>query len=546
MIFQTQEILFFSLNNASAASFERHIRYTQKEFKKHSLFHLIRGKEFKPLTFNHFRQLFFFLEHLKLVRFANLIIIVDLYSLDTSKDDENHTLLKELVVQYPEVKIVFLSYNDDWIYYFKPNELKCNLENKQKCAASSDKVLNNEYICNSVCSIKFPYIHSFNPFEKNAFDLLVRGKINLFDASNLRNVIKQDFYKNIHVQANYPKSQCSRLNHFALAIDEEIILAYFNGYALYANGYRSMPIVSFLELNYLKENLASYTDKSDLDLIVRDYDLQFEDYPNEEKLFALRGIKWKGNEWESQSEFWENFSKNQRSNELIWFITRISQKQEKYNEPYIDNKYKFNKENSQLGLEISQDKKKAIIRGITKPINGIFAFHDIDKVRRVYKNSLDTDTQQINIHREIGGHSVSPFVFHIADSLIKRSQKYFDNKMFMLSALLAKEACEILNGFHFMMTLEALYLLAVAETSLETDALGIEEEIVADNTAKRLRDIRIHVERLCKGNDKAKKNVLTQIFNDIRHICREKEQFKAADIALAELINIRYGNCLWK
>lgn len=628
MVFQTQEVLFVSLNNALSISFERYVKQTHKEFIQFYPFHLIRNTDGSPILFSHVLQISHFLENLQLERLSNLIIIIDSYSIDVSDD-----LIKELILKYPEVKTLFLSFDGQWIKKFHPIQIRCNLTLGEICSNKNCRSCLENGDSKPYCRINLPYIHNFNPLEENEFDLIVCGKSNLFDASNLRNYIKQDFYKTIHVQSNYPKNQCSRLNHFALSIEDEISLAYYNGYALYANGYSSLPIISCLELKTIRENTQVIFKDKHTDLIIRDYDLQFEDYNGKYNLHQLRGIQKhyfireyynpsdyfkefikilcetrktlenslvnnknvktgltyidklqsilvlneddqsklkklhnfklenvKGKKtrkelknityylnlimsvWIRHNDIWENFNNEQTT---TYFLTRLSQTPNT-NEPYINNQYFINNHNYS-GLEVlfKNGNPYAVLRGINKPHNGIYALTDISEIHSTYLSSRDNC--KISIKREgSDGHSVPPFLFHIADSLIKRSQGYYDSKMYMLSALLAKEASEILNGFHLMLSLEALYQLAIAEACLITESLGVEENSIAKNTKSRLKDISDEVERLCGENEQARKNVLTQIYNDIRHIFKDKEQFKSADIALEELISTRFGNNLWK
>ncbi|MCX6266650.1 MAG: hypothetical protein NTW16_04740, partial [Bacteroidetes bacterium] len=249
--------------------------------------------------------------------------------------------------------------------------------------------------------------------------------------------------------------------------------------------------------------------------------------------------------WFQEDRIWKNII-NSNSKIHTYFVTRFDENKTKKT-PYLDNLYfKVNIAESTTGIVIKKSNEYAVLKGIIKPISGIYALHEIKEIKVVYEAAQESRSVISTERDGSGGHSVSPFTFHIADNLIKRSQKYYDAKLFMLSALLAKEAYEILNGFHLMMALQSIYLRAIAETSLVTNTLGVEEDRIAKNISLIISDVRSHVDRICVGNVNAKKNILTQVFNDIRHICRNKEQFKAADIALAELINTRFGSSLWK
>ncbi len=554
MHFQTQEILFFTLNDHTAGAFERYVRFNKKEYKEMSEFYLIRDEVQvnKPKTFSHIRDLFFFMDVLSLQRLANLILIIDLYSLPEDDEKSNKKLLKELIISYPEVKIVFFSVGDDWQKIFEKQEIKCKI--KTRCDDCSNLV---------DCKISLSYIHTFAFLKKTTsglndeyaneimdFDLLIRGQSNLFDASNLRNVIKQSFCDKIKVRTNYPRSQCSRNNSFALVVEEELPQAYFNAYGMYVNGYRALPVVSCKEMDEVCEE--STLKDSSLKLIIRDYDLQFEDYGSPDKLIELRGLKPNYDEenktkfkfWEKKTDLWE---KVRQRNTKTYFITRFDKNVHK-NKPKVKLKintlWKRKKADfDDFGIYITRNEEEAFLRGLAKPLNGLYELHDIKEIKKTYKSiRYEPD---IDINREGEGedrHATPPFIYHISENLLNRSKKYFSERMFMLSALLAKEALEVLNGFHFMLMLKAIHLHAIAETHLIVSTMGIDERILAKNTINRLKDIQNHVERICKDNPKARKNVLKQIYNDIRNILYEKEFFKAADMALNEFVNVDQGN----
>jgi hypothetical protein len=693
MHFQTQEILFFSLNKQTAESFERYITNTKKEYVSSAPFILLRESKNKALEFEHIQELHYKLEHMELGRLANLIVIIDPYSLPCYEgiEKEYSQEIKELVLQYPEVKFVFFCIEEnmyDWQSIINANKelaIQCTecchewqingkCKEEDNCTCKKGENCEKTMACeppNMVCkppniTIKLPYIHSFYFYEKDAFKLLINGKSNLFDASNLRNLIRQDFFQQIKVGSNYPKSQKSRAKNLALCVDEEIHQSYFNAYAMYVHGFRAMPVVSYSELKYLHER---FDDLNDLEVIIRDYDLQFENLPSSSEVIIkdttitkytidiLRGLKYgkvKDNKeykykwFNLHDDFWDNFK-----GVPIYFVSRFD-KSVRQDIPHIDLKrFKKNKNNdsgiicnkdtktqmkhkrlaklcafvaswlkikkteskteiktsclrafvtktasklcalvsswlkrkdkdsqtdnndissSSASSNINQnqteiktsclrafviktasklcalvsswlkrkEKNFAYLRGIPKPINGIFEFQKIANVKDRYKDSKEK--ADFRISRSGGEHAVSPFITHIAESLINRSKQYYKQKMFMLSALLAKEAMEVLNGFHLMLMLETIYWQAVAENAMVMSTLGSDEDELAKNTRQRLKAIREEVERFCKNNPSARKNVLSQIFNDIRNTCREYEQFKSADIALKEFVNLRHGN----
>lgn len=615
MIFKNQELLFFSLNDLTAKAFELYVSVSQIENNEFSQFTLIRNEHDgnKAKLFNHFNELFPLLDNLDLVRLANLIIVIDTYSLPNpehnSVSEKIKSKIKELFIRYPEVKIVFFDkdsiidlYLDDISSF---NDLYSNIIRCSGIKENNKCVRKNCSDGSGVdCSLKIKSLHKFNPFQKieilksegqeddkngttsiSAFDYLVRGQSNIYDASNIRNSIKQWFYSEIGVKANYRRAQCSRVSHLALSVEEEIWQSYFNGYALYSLGYRVLPVVSCLELRRI---VAKCDPKKDsIDLVVRDYDLQFEDYQNVKyNLQRLRGLKNPPKELQEEklkwyslliSKFKKGFGRNREldkekkwklakgvwdkllekhTNAKISFITRLDTTFNK-SYPCLNNSYFkkiYNKSNTSKDKKLNEEEQKAIragmaitesnhaiLRGITKPINGIFAMLAIDEaISEVYELSIDTDYMNTDRDEE-RGHSIPPVILHIAEVLLNRSKEYYKKKMFMLSALLAKETMEVLNGFHFMMMLESLYWLTLAETNLIISTLGIDEKAIEINTLKRLKNVKTQVKRITKNNSHARSNVLHQIFNDVRQACYEKELYLAADVALNELVNVREG-----
>ncbi|MFZ4520245.1 MAG: hypothetical protein ACOYNC_00990 [Bacteroidales bacterium] len=631
MIFQTQEILFVSFNEFTADSFERYVTQTAKEFAKNSNFRLVRESKDKAMQFTHLTQVQYFLESLELNSLTNFILIIDHNSFPLEKEEDFKQVLKEIILQYPEVKIAFFTVEDNdysWKRLFTCKDLACrDIKNSQSCKLTPEnhgkahkaeqnpkadpplrKNEANIYKC-KICqiNIKVDYIHSFNFFEKDAFDLLIRGQSNLFDASNLRNVIKQEIFSNLPVNSNYPKLQCSRNQQLGLSVDEEIFQAYFNAYALYLNGYRALPVVSFKELEKLSKMFSASENRfridSGLKIILRDYDLQFEDYDlaadNYTILHELRGTKpayievvlntkcrydvekgefscvpaklqlveneikkWGDNLIHTKSnsiitlnkdgkkraitldlyeKFWQPFETE------IWLITGLPKKKTKREQDVFirNNDFCTDDKSKYLGLSKLKCSIDIIGRGLNKPIDGFTEFQDIDPIGKS-KEKIKEKLSISSSRGQTGSHSTPPIVLHIGEALLNRSVGYYKEGNYLLSSLLAREACEVLNGFHFILILKAIYQYAIAETRLITECHGIDEDKVASYSRKRMRDIIHHVDRLCANREHARKNILSQIFNDMRHIYKEKEQFKASDEVLNQLITVRYGtNISW-
>jgi len=571
-------MLFFSLNDYLVNSFERYVRFTEKEFKQRANFKILRENKL-AIKFEDPAQLQFLLEDKQPVEIANLILIIDIYE---SKNKTNFKdVIQDIVIQYPEIKILFISFNDDWVSFFPKVEVKNKKEDGNGNQEMTEDGGDEPSDIKIEIEIEIPSIHSFNPFEKNAFRLAVNGKVNLFDASNLRNYLKRNIFSSIETHTNYQKLQYSRASNLALTIDEERHQTFFNSYALYKYGYRVIPIITFNELYYYRTNISKI--KDNLKLIIRDYDLQFEDYDEIENireesdkklnkkniLDHLRGCKVNNNEVNESAVHTllnkENCCKvnNNGVNEanLIWdkfegknleihFVTRIpdlednSENEDKDKDKEnisVVKEFKFNKIQKELnknGIYIDKENNQVYLRGINKPVDGFQELLDIGQVKKRVEDIIDIDFFTTKRDGNLGSHSVSPKILHIGEALLHRSEKYFENKMYILSALLAQEALEVLNGFHFLVMLNAVYQKAISETYIETESLGIKN--IGEGTKNRFQEIKLEVKRICRNNKEAEKNVLSQIFNDLRHIYKEKEQFDAADDALREFVSLNH------
>ena len=527
MIFQTPQMLFFSLNENLVKSFERYVRYSGKGFREGKYFKLIRdakhnSKNPAPHFFEHSVDLIFLLEKYEVKDLANLILIFDL----NETDNKLKTNIEEIILLYPEVRIIFISFNNDWTNHF----------------------INNSVSHVNKPEINIPFIHSYNPFTEGALDLIITGRFNLFDASNLRCYIKQKICDSVKMKENnYKELQNSRSNNFTLVVDEERNQTFFNSYALYRYGFRALPVISFNNLWYTREKVDQIK-ANRKNLIVRDYDLQFEDYEDIKSksncgfdinniLHCLRGIQFdrKKNEWTLKDIFWKNFKDYEFE---TWFISRLFDADDMENNQNDPSSPVLHLNNKKDDIEIDKKNSIAYLRGINKPVDGFIELCDIPAVRESYKNLKKINGYMILRRTDDDSHSISPKILHIGEALLQRSKKYFENKMYIVSAVMAQEVLEVLNGFHFLVMMNALYQKAISETYIETEFIGIKN--IGKGAQKRFKEIKNEAERICRGNKEALRNVLSQIFADIRHIYREKEQFEAADEAHKEFISVNY------
>ena len=470
---------------------------------------------------------------------SSLFIIIDYVSLcgeNTDDWDKNAEIIQNIILRFPEVNFAFdersrskenrsFSFLDFIIpqkkfYYKTPESEGKNVELKETAKEMVE------------------FMHHFDiSEEEDALIKLCYFQDNLFDASGLRFLLKIKKYENLHVGThNFKRAQYSRFDHLALCVEEERSQSLFNCYACYANGYRSLPIITAQGLELANKSLKP-------NIVLRDYDLQFPDEPEGDTnvIKYIRGWSHVDDRWEkctNDSIYWNNLdcsvvNEDNDNGSQVFYITK--------GEYRMDLSLKgLNQQRIELKPKTLFD--KLTIPGIQKPIAGIFApFHKIDSMRRTCESSLDKDN--INTKRKKGGHGVPLDIYYDVKSMVERAEKYYEEKRFIHSAILAQEAMEIMNGFHEALMISAYRRKAMAENAIAANILGGDERQLRDDTRYRIHHIiEPDIHRLIRSEsmshkeerDKSK-NILNQIFVDCRKLCQAKEHFLAEDCFISAM-----------
>lgn len=280
------EVLYFSVNSEARSLFKDYVEHFH--FDKKCSFRLIDSE----CVFTHASDLFFLLDKKK--SFRHLTVIIDYTSFGEETDfsytteelnsrdyDYNSSwraadLIRRAILKYPEVLFIFDesgqesgNFADDFLFIASPSKNSVDIE----------IIEDNKY------SSRFflPYHQFNNNPNKEPFVSLQNGRDNLFDGSNLRSVIKDFLYGELKcARHNFGIIQNKRKENLALCVEEESAQNRFNSYALFANGFRVIPIVSAHELQYINECLDPNTNAQvninpSQIIVVRDYDLQFAD-----------------------------------------------------------------------------------------------------------------------------------------------------------------------------------------------------------------------------------------------------------------------------
>jgi energy-coupling factor transporter transmembrane protein EcfT len=535
------DLIFASKNEKTASAFYRYVKNLKKENDEGCFFSLHSNGQ-NSFSFKNFNEILIHFEKIALQKVCETLIILDYSSLY----DEFQNLfigndlspLGKLFLTYPELNI--------WIFREGPKDLPL--------FGRDDEPIN-----------KYHFIVK-NLQEILEFGISLKSSCQMFDPSGVRNYIKKKLIEDKikFTENNFIKLHNSREKKLALCIDEEQRHSFFWAYSLYNFGYSTLPVCSAKELNEIN-NYCAKKNKSGYDecLIIRDYDLQFPDIKEPdlkdggdevEPLYKFRGIYHdkQSNEYKLIPDFWETFySRGTKESTFIYIISQLQESCDikNHDEPIIakkklieklqkSKKRKFNADQfNKYGMTLFSDernnRKIPILKGLSKEIEGMFDLLNIEEIKKAFKKSRDS-AQVSKKRQDKDAHSIPAVNGRLSKKLINRSNSAFKNEMYMSSALLASEALEILNGLSMSLSLEALFLKERAEAYLELGVVGIGN--FKDVIKERIRDIKRQIIRLTQSNVEAEKNARMQIFNELRRIYEEHEQFDVAEIMYDEVI----------
>lgn len=181
---------------------------------------------------------------------------------------------------------------------------------------------------------------------------------------------------------------------------------------------------------------------------------------------------------------------------------------------------------------------KYYLVGLSKEIEGMYDLLNMPAygndrnniIKQTYQNSRDY-REIMKDRQDMDSHSIPPLNRTIVERLIKKAKYYYETKQYLLAAINASEALEVLNGLAKSLAYEALHLKVVSEVQMElrTKGVGTFKQVLKE----RINNIYRQKKRLAGDNKEAERNITMQIFNDLRVIYESHEQFAAADDAFA-------------
>lgn len=593
-------LLYFSFDKNRRKSFWNTIHNNGINYQDIALFQCLN----RGISYNNIADLVMFLNRYE-GDYQALHIIVDILSFDTTERKSQIELLRDAIVSYPEVQFLF------------DGRLEEELDIKS-CLFFDEETLRKKYRADFPTGewnlVKNKIYSSFlNVYwEKEAlkgkaqllrfFYRIICGRDNTFDATNLRYAIKYWKYTTLRVDKNrnFSKIQDSRSESLAICVEEETNQNMFVSYALYKNGYRVYPVTSAGELKALNEDIVDNRkisrDSAKNIIILRDYDLQFEDEGgivdqvrgykhctkeeiaeyNKENNEENNGANYYHEGWtnllenkdidDNANSFWNNLKQNE-----TYFITK-GPRFSKVIPPY-GNKKSY----------ISDDNATLYISGFQKPVSGLYLpFHKIRAIEKRFSS-----TRQMGVFataRNKHDHSTPLDIYDMINRMLKRAERYFDDGRYRLAALISGEAIELMNGFHQRLMVKANYINARAENAIAMDIVGGDEEALAADALFRIGMIKDDINRIYLTEDIQKRNrkkgtnaenkdgqetnkehnvgnkrkpasdirsvnVLNLIYNECRNFCKEHEHFVSEDRFLSAIGHLNEGRplgALWK
>lgn len=619
----TNKLLYFSLDKEARKLFHQYAEESRAVYEHPFQFV---DKNSELCEYGHASDLMVILEHIDQHEdLGHFFVIIDYLSLCSNEDKSNKEfdspqrasdIIRRAILKYPDILFLFdesgaVKINaSDEVQKKESGDVQKD-EKVQYLAAEYDfsdflfncsGILKHENHPAPNCFRK--ELHQFNVCKNHddPFSFISRGRDNLFDGSNLRYFVKKYLYKDLCVhRENFRFIQESRANHLAFCIENEPSQNEFNSYALYVNGFRVTQVLSAEELKFLngklksednnKEQENAQSENSELvlkeflkpDIIVRDFDLQFNDIDtsNKTETCIIENICFPINEIDKirKAKFFDTNSYCKQSKpdkDKVRIDDSLVGKWKKIedNNPYWSNiedfgspakfcgrkskdfsTYYITKKEDNIVIShsqkeyISRSGKKLILPGLIKPVSGLYTSYrqfdkikkQVDSIKKDEKEAKKKKEYSISEKRKNHNHSRPLHVYGSAKRMIERAENCYTKGAYVRSAVIASEAIEVLNGFHTSLMLKAYSTKFKAENAIAVDILGGSEKELCVDACERIKMIKKAITRLLRSNKEQSINVLSQIFSDCRNYCKEKEHFEAEDVFLDAMAKLNEG-----
>lgn len=374
-------------------------------------------------------------------------------------------------------------------------------------------------------------LHFVSPLDgglglSSTISRFARGMRCWFDPTGLRTLVKCRFLGTLFGSAtvwdntlDQREVLLARLDHAAVAIDEEREFAMLNAYAAYKFGRRSWIVTTFGEFNDEPLWVARTPDVAhNLDVVVlRDIDLRFPDMPETESLRnQLKSVKT--DVWKIQTRIGGN-----------WRLRVVSSQAGIVAEKEAD----WDDEKKRIGENDDEEKNDKYI-GLTKPIGSLYELKELLFKAGEPANSVASRLDIVKDDEKTGGHGAPYLNLAMAESLLLQARHCKDGPTEnLVGALLAGDAYELLLCMSKTTALEALLLQHKKEVASEVEFPGVAHAI---DIRSRRNDIEATLNKISEKDASAsmRNMFLSQFWSELRTVYKNGEQFKAAEQANVE------------
>lgn len=344
---------------------------------------------------------------------------------------------------------------------------------------------------------------------------------NLFDATNLRNLIRRKL-REVALQSGQITSHLPLRKALAAAVDEEETYVYFNAYTAYRFGFRSHLVASHAMMQTLFET-SPLARHEPVTLTFEDIYLNF---PDEAPHIRLSNLRER-----------DHLADKLQEPEHRIFVT-VGHRHDRPT---------WNDNREYLRHLQSQGKH---CKMLYKPLAGIFDLWEKSGLRRWLHDNRGLAPEfnwppQENQDRELQGHHSAPGrLLEIADRLITRAAHIFDTATSVPEAVhgavLALEAQELLGNKTPTTTLEALSLKHQLEVTAECMFYGVEYNF---NVQRRFDDIHQDVKSIGRWFHSSTRklselNAEISILSDLMQVFRKYNQFDEEQECLRQIRNL--------
>jgi len=463
-------------------------------------------------------------------------------------------LLAQVIMQFPQLN-THVIYTNTTLESAKSSfvrELKISVpDTVEHC----DEIITNAF------DAHFFHLNEQTPNLYQSISNFLRGNRYLFDPTGLRTLFKCRLVANVFSGSN-PKGEldlintleqrrvlASRLNHLCITIDEDLSSATFHSYASYRYGWRAWTVTTFNEFDqpHVWKGPAKHK------LVIRDTDLRFPDINAREPYRQAQGKTNVRYRLECvHSDLWSHFQNQSHDPKLDsnWQVRVITADHEQVSHCAQDFKSHLEISKGETfsilhhefvppNTNVTSEKPKYL--GISKPFN---SFYDLSQLWGNHHAIASIDatiaarlTPAARLEEQ-SGHFAPYINLPLAEQLlsqVKRCKEPSDQG-WILCAILAAEADELLLGMSEYSGLEAIRFLHRSEVMAEIESIGFSGKIRINHRKKEI----LRLVQVRYPNDRARQDqFLSRFWDDLRTLYKGAEQFQASEQANIESFSKR-------